>query len=42
MPRPHPGNRDVLRGSPNATMFPVEDVDALADLSRRIGCRVQG
>jgi len=27
-----PGNRDVLKGYPNATMFPVEDVDALADL----------
>ena len=27
-----PGNRDVLRGYANAAMFPVEDVDALADL----------
>ena len=30
-----PGNRDVLKGYPNATMFPVEDVDALAGLLRR-------
>ena len=27
-----PGNRDVLKGYPNATLFPVEDVDALARL----------
>ena len=27
-----PGNRDVLKGYPNATMFPVEDVDVLAGL----------
>ena len=32
-----PGNRDVLKGYPNATMFPVEDVDELAGLLK--SCR---
>lgn len=29
-----PGNRDVLKDYPNAVLFPVEDVGALADLLR--------